>query len=209
MGRTTKIWLTVFAFGAAAGLHASAQDASSVGYAGARVIGGFNASPGAWSFPAYILISENGDHLQCGGTLVARNFVLTAGHCATDPGSKTVHAASAYEVRLGSVDRDRDYEMHRVKRVITHEQFGQDYPLENDIALLELDTPSNLKPAVLDGMPRVGTESRLAVEEKAAAWDNRFQPNCHPTACRRIPPMDKVGGGGSFGQPLPDHSDNA
>jgi hypothetical protein len=134
---------------------------------GARVIGGVYANPDAWSFPAYVLIDRN---LQCGGTLVAPNFVLTAGHCAVDSNSKIAHPASSYEIRLGSIYPDRGGEVHGVKRVIPHQKFSEKFPLENDIALLELDTPSKLTPAVLDGLPAAGSESRLAVEAKVDPW---------------------------------------
>ena len=46
-----------------------------------KIIGGEEAAVGAWPWQAFLEIEmENGTY-ACGGSLVATNWVLTAGHC--------------------------------------------------------------------------------------------------------------------------------
>jgi secreted trypsin-like serine protease len=129
-----------------------------------RIIGGHFAAPGSWRYAVYVLYDGS---YQCGGTLVAPSVVLTAAHCAENPETKVVHLASSYVLRIGSLDANSGGETHRVKRVVVHEDFGKSYPLENDIALLELDTPSNISPAPLDGLTSRSTSGRSAIERGA------------------------------------------
>jgi secreted trypsin-like serine protease len=142
---------------------AAAEDRDS----GARVIGGTSANPNAWPFMVYVKINLDSQRYdQCGGTLVAKQFVLTAGHCAVDLASKTPIAASQYEVWVGAFHAQQDGERHRVVRVIAHDAFGKSYQLENDIALLELDSPvldPRLIPVDLEGLPSATREERLEV----------------------------------------------
>lgn len=46
--------------------------------AGARVVGGQDASPHSW--PWQISLRVNGGHI-CGGTLIDAEYVVTAAHC--------------------------------------------------------------------------------------------------------------------------------
>jgi secreted trypsin-like serine protease len=132
------------------------------GFGTARVIGGLTANPGVWPYAALVLISNR---FQCGGTLISKSFVLTAGHCAIDPETKNRVEPGAYEIRVGSVYRDRGGEVHHVKRVLLHEGFSG-RTLENDIALLELSDPASdsVPPVALDGMPDLPSGSRLQVD---------------------------------------------
>ena len=45
---------------------------------GQRIVGGSDASQG--EFPWMVSITRRGGHF-CGGTLITKNHVLTAGHC--------------------------------------------------------------------------------------------------------------------------------
>ena len=65
-----------------------------------RVVGGVNATAGSWPWQAALKI--NGD-LTCGGTLVAKDWVLTAGHCLILSGTRVTE--QQLEVVLGDHDR--------------------------------------------------------------------------------------------------------
>ncbi|KAJ2124662.1 hypothetical protein IW147_001627 [Coemansia sp. RSA 720] len=49
-----------------------------------RVIGGSNASPTTYPFAAFLMIDEGDATAFCGGTIIGRQWILTAGHCVVD-----------------------------------------------------------------------------------------------------------------------------
>jgi Trypsin len=75
------------------------------------VVGGKPAAPGTFKYVANILI---GGAFGCSGTLIAPDWVVTAGHCGSVSGllsmglapSSAAWPASFYTVRLGSVYAD-------------------------------------------------------------------------------------------------------
>jgi secreted trypsin-like serine protease len=114
--------------------------------AAARIIGGRPSQEGAWPWQVSLHATGRLDGTAqgafqsqfCGGTLIARQWVLTAAHCVVrDDGG--VSAPASIAVRTGSVDLSRG-DMREVARVIIHDDYDP-YVLENDIALLQLAQP--------------------------------------------------------------------
>uniref|UniRef100_A0A1I8PL66 Peptidase S1 domain-containing protein n=1 Tax=Stomoxys calcitrans TaxID=35570 RepID=A0A1I8PL66_STOCA len=106
-----------------------------------RIVGGKGATFGA--YPWQVLVRESTwlglfTKNKCGGVLITNRYVITAAHC--QPG----FLASLVAV-MGEFDISGDLESKRavtknVKRVIVHRQYDP-ATFENDIALLELESP--------------------------------------------------------------------
>lgn len=111
-----------------------------------RIVGGECAQPGDWPWQVGLYESgtDNGkDKFFCGGSVIARRFVLTAAHCvvARRPGDVLVVEGSH---RLGEGRRVP------VSRVISYETYHSQ-TRENDIALLELGADAASAPVSYAG----------------------------------------------------------
>ena len=110
-----------------------------------RIVGGASADPGEypWQVRLSIYDTVSGFSYLCGGTLIDPQWVLTAGHCVTESNG-SVSVPGDVNVYVDNYDRTDPWEQHRsVINVIRHPSYN-DFTLDNDIALLRLDTPVTL-----------------------------------------------------------------
>ncbi|XP_069362203.1 chymotrypsin-like elastase family member 2A [Maniola hyperantus] len=105
------------------------------------IVNGAPTKPGDWPWHvALYTLKDTVFKYICGGTLVSKNFVLTAAHCATSRG--TPFTPDVLSVVLGKYNLkggDKESEERQVHRIIIHEHY-QHRKLSNDIALLKLRT---------------------------------------------------------------------
>uniref|UniRef100_A0A1L8EAB9 Putative serine protease sp24d-like protein n=2 Tax=Haematobia irritans TaxID=7368 RepID=A0A1L8EAB9_HAEIR len=115
-----------------------------------RVVGGENAYEG--QFPHQISLRRNGSH-SCGGSVISRNYILTAAHCVgteDSNGNYYTYDPKVFTIRVGSNDRFQGGVIVYVAEIITHEDYGN---FLNDVALLRLTEPliysNNIQPIPL------------------------------------------------------------
>jgi hypothetical protein len=104
-----------------------------------RVVGGAAVRGNQYPYTARVVVDGLG---TCSGVLVARRFVLTAGHCATESaGGGAITDASRFHVRVGNQLPAADRNGYvAVAQVIRHPAFDPDLLL-NDVTMLRLAAP--------------------------------------------------------------------
>lgn len=136
------------------------------------IFGGREAEVGAWPWQAALVLATYEDAFlgqYCGGTLIAPEWVMTAGHCVLNYGPERVdvvlgrHLLSSDEgERIGAAE------------IIVHPSFNYNplslvLDLDADIALIRLTTPSNQQPVSLFA-GRAGEEESNYVAATVTGW---------------------------------------
>lgn len=117
----------------------------------------------------------------CGGSLIDRNWVLTAAHCVEDRTSGQIQVI----VGLTDLDDTSNAEIRRVRGIFIHPGYGdRGGDLFNDVALLHLKDPvDTITPIAYARSPGIAVPG-LAV--RALGWgDTRSTPR-YPTELRMV-----------------------
>lgn len=153
-----------------------------------RIVGGTVAANGAWPWQAQLFINKNGATYQCGGSLIAARWVLTAAHCVVDNNYNTL-PASSFDVRLGSNTWGSGGQAIRVSRVIKHSAYNPTNK-DSDIALLELVSAAQLggavatiRPLTPDVEPSLATNGKLAT---VTGWGSTYSGGSGVSSLRQV-----------------------
>uniref|UniRef100_A0AC35THB9 Peptidase S1 domain-containing protein n=1 Tax=Rhabditophanes sp. KR3021 TaxID=114890 RepID=A0AC35THB9_9BILA len=106
-----------------------------------KIVGGHFATPYSW--PWQVVFCTAGwfstCSLECGGTIIAPGFVMTAGHCVYG----STNAPKTFRVKTGVFDEATQNEngevIHRIKAIHLHPKYIPDPDPVWDIAILELE----------------------------------------------------------------------
>lgn len=105
-----------------------------------RIINGAKASLGQFPWQVALLtdLNDSFNSQGCGGSIIHEKWILTAAHCY-DPAVATTYVAAAL-TDLNSLNTEFTI---KAKRWIVHADYD-DQSLDNDIALIELESPLSL-----------------------------------------------------------------
>lgn len=120
---------------------------------------GTDAEKGSFPWIAQISVADTSNvyHHNCGGSLVAPNWILTAAHCVYASGTQDLIANSRYQITLGEHNKGADQEdgdeqvarqdlPRTVAQVIPHPDFFT--AAGNDVALIRVSQPFQLNDKV-------------------------------------------------------------
>ncbi|XP_048014255.1 chymotrypsinogen A-like isoform X1 [Megalobrama amblycephala] len=142
-----------------------------------RIVGGEDATAGSW--PWQVSIHVYGTRHNCGGTLINKDWVLSAAHCFQDI---DVSKVVMYFGRLNQSGSNPNETSRTASRIITHPNYDSS-AINNDIALVQLNSSVTfskyIKPVCLAAAGSVfdaGTESWVTGWGKLHSGDTQL-PN--------------------------------
>jgi len=140
--------------------------------------GPFGHTAGQNEFPWQVLIKTKKENkFKCGGTLIEKDYVLTAAHCFSPTDAQK---PSIFNVRLGvwrQYDRDGNAQEIPIKKIIRHEHYNG-ATMENDIALIQLAKRADcsLRYVGTACLPNLGDDYQGSENCWGSGWGDWYKP---------------------------------
>ncbi len=128
-----------------------------------HIVGGIEAAPG--EFPFIVSMQESGFGHFCGGSLIAKNWVLTAAHCVSGFSS----LKNTIVIGLHDQKDMSNAEVMKPVRVIVH-PLNKSNTVEYDFALIQLDHDSKFAPVAVNATEIDIPTSGLMINSITAGW---------------------------------------
>ncbi|XP_076179603.1 transmembrane protease serine 9-like [Ptiloglossa arizonensis] len=97
-----------------------------------RIVNGEDAKVG--EIPYQVSLQNKGSSFHfCGGSVLNKNYVITAAHCVTGKIGGNI------QIVAGTINLAKPTSKHNVKKIIIHELYNSSDSWKNDIALLKVD----------------------------------------------------------------------
>jgi len=121
-----------------------------------RIVGGTEAGFGSFPWQAYIRIGSS----RCGGSLVNRNYVITAGHCVARARPSQIRVTLGDYI-LNSNSEPLPHKIYGATDIQVHPRFKFTPSADRfDVAVIRLDLPVQFEPHV----------QPICLPEKGASW---------------------------------------
>ncbi|XP_043277369.1 trypsin-1-like [Venturia canescens] len=145
---------------------------------GGRIVNGENAMEG--EIPYQVSLQTMGGFHFCGGSVLNKNYVVTAAHCVK--GS----SPSSIKVIAGTTDLEDPQATHYAVKIIVHDGYNPYDSWVNDIALIKVDTDfhysKTVSNVVLPPHGFVVPDSSVAT---VSGWGRLWQGGSTPTVLQR------------------------
>ncbi|KXJ23520.1 Plasma kallikrein [Exaiptasia diaphana] len=105
-----------------------------------RIVGGKKARKGAWPWQITMKYKNKSDLNYCGGSIIARDWIVTAAHCFSKSRNPRDYTVTIGEHNLK--DTDGDEQKIAIKKIICHPRYNEykHHKFDYDVALLKLKT---------------------------------------------------------------------
>ncbi|KAL0994041.1 hypothetical protein UPYG_G00117040 [Umbra pygmaea] len=113
-------------------------------YRHSRIVGGQGSEEGEW--PWQVSLQRRGSEHICGASIISDRWLVTAAHCVQDDEDVQYSKPYVWEAQLGLLVQGQFNKWtvkKNLKQIIQHIGYNRD-SYDNDIALMELDTPVTL-----------------------------------------------------------------